>query len=96
MSFIGFFMECLYCKVAGIEVNEVVDGFVCYDPSNESVHFLNHTAMIIWELCTGETSSSDIINIMRELYKPDMPLEDIVRGALMDMVAKGLIIPCPA
>jgi len=44
-------------KAPDVDVHEVVDGFVVYHPSRNRVHYLNHTAAIVLELCTGENDA---------------------------------------
>ena len=36
-----------------VEVNEVADGLVIYDTGRDRVHYLNHTASLVFALCTG-------------------------------------------
>ncbi len=43
-----------------VEVNEVEDGLVIYDTARDRVHYLNHTAALVFALCTG-TNTVDVI-----------------------------------
>jgi hypothetical protein len=89
-------MESIYRQVGGVEVNPVPDGFVLYEPSGNMVHFLNPSAMMVWELCTGARKAKDIAAIVRELYGLDQIPGDMVRQTLADMASKGLVVSCPA
>ncbi|MCE5249549.1 PqqD family protein [bacterium] len=93
-SFDGFPMGQAYRQVEDIEVNTVKDGFVLYDPKSNTVHFLNHSAMIVWELCTGTSSEAEIISLFQELYTLDNSPADMVKNILEDMTQKGLIVQC--
>jgi hypothetical protein len=37
-----------------IDINPVADGYVVYDPATDLVHYLNHTAAMVLELCGGQ------------------------------------------
>lgn len=54
-----------------------------YIPSTASALQLNDTSRMIWELCDGETSVGDIIEVLSELYpdQADQVSED-VRSAI--------------
>jgi hypothetical protein len=89
-------MEPVYRQAEGIEVNTVADGFVLYEPVENMVHFLNPSAMMVWELCTGEHGAKDIAAMIVELYGLDKPIEEMVLDTLADMARKGLVVSCPA
>ena len=58
-------------KVGDLEVREVVDGYVIYQPALERVHYLNHTAVIVLELCTGENDPAAITAFVQTAF--DLP-----------------------
>ncbi len=39
-----------------------------YDPQTETIHVLNPSAELIWELCDGEHTPADIAQAIREQY----------------------------
>ena len=43
-----------YVKAEGHEFNQVPDGYVIYQSGRDRVHFLNPTAVIVYELCDGK------------------------------------------
>ena len=47
-----------------LDINETPDGFVVYHPKTDRVHFLNHTAAAILELCNGQHSVDEIAEIL--------------------------------
>ena len=47
-------------RVEGLELHEQPDGCVVYQQSREKVHFLNHTAVVLLELCNGRHSMEEI------------------------------------
>ena len=61
-----------------LEINESTDGYVIYDPTRDKVHFLNHTAAIILELCNGDNSVEEIIELLSKAYNvPELPIAEI-------------------
>src|SRR5271165_277253 len=45
---------------SGLEIHEVADGLVVYQPDPECVHHLNSTAAIVFCLCAGENTVAEI------------------------------------
>lgn len=65
-------------RADGLEVNEVADGFVVYQPSRDRVHYLNHTAALVLELCTGENARADIDRAVQAAYDlPEPPVAEL-------------------
>jgi transcriptional regulatory protein LevR len=80
-------------KIAdNIEINEVEDGYVIYQQEKDKVHYLNKTAVLVLECCTGENSVSKIGSILREAYDlPEIP-EKEVNDCLDNLYKEGLIL----
>jgi hypothetical protein len=65
-------------KAPGLEINEVADGLVVYEDATERVHYLNNTASVVFELCTGENSEQEIATLLGRAFSlPSPPLADI-------------------
>ena len=61
-----------------LDINETPDGFVVYHPKTDRVHFLNHTAAAILELCNGQHSVDEIAEILAKGFGlEDIPMEEI-------------------
>ena len=74
-----------------LEPHEVDDGPVVYQPSSDRVHYLNATAAVVFELCTGEHTEADIERLVAEAWDlPDPPRDD-VRAALSLLRAEGVV-----
>lgn len=78
-------------KVDDFEVSEVADGYVVYHPARERVHYLNHTAALVLEYCTGEKESSEIVRIVQRAYDLPAPPETEIGHCLEQLRAGGLI-----
>jgi Coenzyme PQQ synthesis protein D (PqqD) len=75
-----------------IEINEVEDGYVIYQKEKDKVHYLNKTAVLVLECCTGTNSVSEIGNILQEAYDlPEIP-EKEVNDCLNNLYKEGLIL----
>ena len=78
-----------FATTGDLETTEVPDGFVIYDEPNEKVHYLNPTAAVIYTLCDGKRSVSDMQAFIREAYGLD---DDVVLdGFFTDLEKAGLV-----
>jgi hypothetical protein len=55
-------------RIDGLDICEVVDGYVVYETGNDRVHYLNSTAALVLELCTGDNSSEEITALLRSAF----------------------------
>jgi alpha-N-acetylglucosamine transferase len=62
----------------GLDVHEVEDGYVIYDESTQRVHYLNPTAVLVFELCTGAHTEAEIVALVgRAFGLTDLPVNDV-------------------
>jgi len=78
-------------KVAGLDVYPEADGYVVHQAEREKVHFLNHTAAFVLELCDGLHSAVEIRGIYRETFPPAADPERDVDAILGRFLEEGLI-----
>ena len=75
----------------GIEISEVADGFVIYDPKQDRVHYLNQTAAVILELCNGQLTAGELASLVQEAYGlPEPPAEEVA-DCVQRLIEEGLI-----
>lgn len=87
-------MSARFAKSPDIEINHAPDGYVIYQSGLDRVHFLNTTAAVVLELCDGEHSLQEIVDILRAAYElDDVPLEEF-EVSVSNLVTEGLIQPC--
>ena len=58
------------------------DETVLYDQETRAIHVLNHTAILVWELCDGKHSPEDMEQSLRAEFQADGEtgvLEDVGR-----------------
>lgn len=70
--------DALPRRAQGIEINPVPDGYIVYQPVRDRVHYLNHTAVLVLELCTGRVRAGDIASLIQGAYDlPDPPTAEV-------------------
>jgi hypothetical protein len=84
-------MSELPSRVDEIDVVEVADGFVVYHPERDRVHFVNHTAAVVLELCDGTKSDAEIATLVQRCYElPDPPAVEVAE-CLAQFRGEGLV-----
>src|SRR5690349_7964285 len=78
-------------RAADIEINPVPDGYIIYQPARDRVHYLNHTAVLVLELCTGRVRARDIPRLIRDAYDLPEPPADQVLACLETLSTEGLV-----
>ncbi len=81
-----------YPKIAeGIDISEVEDGYVIYQSEKDKVHYLNKTAVLVLEACTGKNSAADITAIVKQAYQlPEDPVKEVA-DCLKTLTEEGLV-----
>ncbi len=74
-----------------LEIHSVEDGLVVYDPKSDRVHYLNHTAGLVLELCDGKVSSQQIAEMIGAAYELDQPPQREVDDCVDQLIQEGLI-----
>jgi PqqD family protein of HPr-rel-A system len=67
------------------------DGYVVYHRETDRVHFLNHTAVLLLELCNGRHGIAEMAGILATAYGLDKPLEKEVMDIINRFEEEGLI-----
>jgi hypothetical protein len=78
-------------RIEPIDISPAEDGFVAYQPETDKVHYLNHSALLVLELCNGRLTTDEIASVIGKGYGLGrIPRRDIT--AMLDrMTAEGLI-----
>jgi hypothetical protein len=74
-----------------LDITEVDDGLVVFEPTTRRVHHLNVTATLVFELCTGENSVDDVVGIVQTAFRLDDPPTDEVHR-LVESLRKELLL----
>lgn len=83
--------ETIFRKVDGRRVTEFDDGYVIDDGKGDEVHFINSTAALIYELCSGENSFHDIVQFVDAKFAMAGSVADDVAECLRALEDKGII-----
>lgn len=55
--------------VDGLDVNEVDDGLVVFEPSRDLVHYLNATAAVVFTLCDGTRDLDELVAVVAKVFE---------------------------
>jgi hypothetical protein len=78
-------------RAAGIELSEVTDGFLVYQPARDRVHYLNATAALVLEICDGSLPARDLPSFLAMAFSLAAPPRDEVAACLTKLLAEGLL-----
>jgi len=79
-------------KAPDLEINEVTDGYIVYQPDRDRVHYLNQTAALILELCNGSNAEANLPELLRLAWDLSEPPVEEVAECLETLRKEGLII----
>lgn len=75
-----------------LDISPAEDGYIIHLPEQDRVHFLNPTAVLILELCNGNSSVEEIIQMVKDVYQLEDAPDQIVKEAIARMKAEGLLL----
>jgi len=75
----------------GLDVHEVEDGLVVYQPDRDRVHYLNQTSTVVFELCTGKNTDDRIVELVQAAWGLDQAPRDEVMTCLGQLRAEGVV-----
>jgi hypothetical protein len=76
-------------RSAGLDVNEVPDGYIIYQTASDRVHYLNNTAAIVFELCDGARDADDIVSSVKKMFEG--AAEGEVEACIQTLLKEGLV-----
>ena len=75
-----------------LDIVELDDELVLYDPARDEVHYLNATAALVFKLCDGSATVRELsTEIAEALQVPEKRVERQVRTLLKDLREVGLL-----
>jgi hypothetical protein len=75
----------------GVEVSEVTDGFLIYQPERDRVHYLNPIAALILEICDGSMRAEEIPAFLAASFSLAEPPREEVAACLAKLLAEELL-----
>jgi hypothetical protein len=79
-------------RAPDIEIREVTDGFVAYDPARDRLHFLNLTATMLLESCDGNICARELPDLLAAAYELAEPPIAEVESCLDRLLTEGLLV----
>jgi len=78
-------------QIEGLDINEGVDGYVIYHSEKDRIHFLNHTAVLVLELCNGERSVVEIAEVVEKMYGLKESQKESIVETIKKLYEEGLL-----
>jgi hypothetical protein len=78
-------------QIEGLEVNQLADGYVIYEATRDRVHYLNHTAVLVLEMCTGRVMATEMPALLKQAFDLAEPPTAEVTECLARLRDEGLI-----
>ena len=78
-------------QIEGLDFDETDEGYVIYEPEKDRVHYLNHTAALVLELCNGTHTPEGIVELVQQAYGLAEPPREAVKTVLTQMKDEGLL-----
>jgi hypothetical protein len=85
----------VFVKASGHEFNQVPDGYVVYHSGRDRVHFLNPTAVVVYELCDGQHTVEQIGRFIQDSWSLSEPPTVDVRTCLSNFLEEGIVEKSP-
>ncbi len=79
-------------RAPDIEIREVSDGFVAYDPARDRLHYLNPTATLLLESCDGTIRARELPELLAAAFRLDAPPVAEVETCLARLLDEGLLV----
>lgn len=79
-------------KKSNLEIKEVEEDLIIYDPSKDAIFLLNKTAKIVLEMCDGNFSVKEMADIISQTLNLDKKeiLEDL-KKSLNELRKKNIV-----
>jgi len=77
-----------------VRVTDIDGEAVLYNQTDGLLHYLNHSAALVLDLCDGETTMHEMAEAIADVY--EMPLGEIepqVRSVVRDLRRRRLLVP---
>jgi hypothetical protein len=78
-------------RADGLELNDVTDGFLVYQPARDRVHYLNPTAAILLQICDGSLRAAELPPFLATAFDLAAPPQAEVAACLIKLLAEGLL-----
>lgn len=78
-------------RTEGVDVSDLRDGVVVYDPRTHTAHHLNPVATLVWELVGGRDVAGIAAQVARVLEVDAATARDYTRSTLEQLRTQGVV-----
>jgi hypothetical protein len=79
-------------QVEGLEINPAADGYIVYQPARDRVHYLNHTAALVLELCNGSSDREELPILLQQAFDLAEPPVNEVERCIAEFLEEELVV----
>ena len=79
-------------QAPGLEITEVVGGFVVQKREEDRLHFLNPTAAFVLQICDGSLRAADVPELLASAFALERIPRDDVELCLTALLREGLLV----
>lgn len=83
--------DSLPTRVPDLEVREVPEGYVVYDPAADRLHFLNGSAAFVLQCCDGATRVDEVPELLAAAFRLDADPVAEVEACLARLLSEHLV-----
>ena len=84
-----------FIRSPGLVSQELEDGLIIFEPNTDQVHHLNHTMAILYDLCDGSKSTSELARSVSDMFSlSEVPVEEVT-ASLDELVELGVLMVVP-
>ena len=87
--------DSLPTRVPDLEVREVPEGYVVYDPAADRLHFLNGSAAFVLQCCDGATRVDEVPELLAAAFRLDADPVAEVEACLARLLSERLVTVRP-
>jgi hypothetical protein len=74
-----------------IDIREVTDGYVAYQPDRDRLHYLNPTAAFVFQTCDGTVRAGELPALVAAAFGLERPPVEDVERCLDTLVGERLL-----
>ena len=79
-------------RTPNYQLEQIDDELLLFHPSETSILYCNATASLVWQLCDGQRTVQEIINLLKDAYpEAEETLADDIKSSLDQFAQQGAI-----
>ncbi len=83
--------ETTLMRAPDLEIREVPDGYVVYDPARDRLHFLNGAAAFVLQCCDGATRMDELPTLLAAAFRLEADPVAEVEACVARLVSEQLV-----